>query len=537
MAKQVFHASKSSSFSAGIAAENERRGWTEETYIRKNLEPHNHYDWSRHDLNFEICDGKIIPLGSQEKSLYDRYQEKLAELDFKQYKAGASNQKNTYVDFILGGSAERMQELTYDEIKEWAMDSYNFCREKYGEGLIGFEVHLDESETNIHAHCNIIPIAIVNQRGNVSGYHEVDENGDPVRYTKGKHIGEIKNLSTSKYNALPEEKKRKYRKNERGKIKTVSFDQVFGSSLAERSRILSQLHDEYYEAVGRKWGLDRGDQSNGSHLSKKDYAIHQDFRKEKKRIKKDIEDAEKEKKKLETAIRNLKVEKAIKEKLLGILKQSSKDEAIKALRNQIERMEKHARGEEGRKLSALAGAVIPLEEEIKRLKDENADIYKLAQINVVEKVKHAAGLYVKGSNGHETPEDIGKAWKRKFNEVKNLQQQNDKLLEEKKSLIDSFLNLPIIKKLIEIIQKALNDYDYEFCGEDRTYISNMIKGDSYQEEKSIAEKLFDSIIDLLKMAGEHIRQTWLDVTRRSFVEIADDRWGGEEIEQSRSLRL
>lgn len=248
-------------------------------------------------------------------------------------------------------------------------------------------------------------------------------------------------------------------------------------------------------------------------------------------------DLEKERDKLQREVKNLKVVEAVKEKTLGVFGQSKKDEAIKTLRNQIERMEKHARGEEGRKLSALAGAVIPLEEEIKRLKDENAYVYKLAQINVVEKVKHAAGLYVNGSNGHETPEDIGKAWKRKFNEVKNLQQQNDKLLEEKKSLIDSFLNLPIIKKLIEIIQKALNDYDYEFCGEDRTYISNMIKGDSYQEEKSIAEKLFDSIIDLLKMAGEHIRQTWLDVTRRSFVEIADDRWGGEEIEQSRSLRL
>lgn len=283
MAKGVAHAGKGKSLSSGEAHENERRGWSEDSYRRKNRQPFNNYDWSRRGLNFEVVNGQVRPLGSQEVSLYQRYQNLIKELDFKEYKAGATNQQHTYVELILSGSTERMQKIAFGDqevdytrnpeqwrnwgvtrttgkgsIEEWALDTYKFVCNKYGEeNIIGFEVHLDETEP--HAHVNIVPTAIKKQRGNVSGYHKVDADGNPVVYTKGKHVGEIIKISESKYNALSDDKKQEYRKNERGSVRTISFASHFGDKTAERRQKGYELHDEFYLQVGKKWGFDRGD--------------------------------------------------------------------------------------------------------------------------------------------------------------------------------------------------------------------------------------------------------------------------------------
>lgn len=295
MAKNVAHAGKGKSLSSGEANENERRGWSEKSYRRKNENRFNNYDWSRRNLNFEIKDGKIIPLGSQEKSLYRRYHNLLKNLDFSQYKDGATNQRHTYVELIMSGSTERMQKIAFGDqkvdyernpeqwknwdvkrttgegsIEEWAMDVYNFLCKKYGkENIIGFEVHLDETEPHIHV--NIVPTAIKQVAGRGGGYHKIVMNDDgtpkldddgntiPARYEKGLHIGEIIKLSESKYEALSDEKKKIYRPNVRGTIRTVSFAEYFGSKKAERSALMSKLHDDYFEEVGKKWGFERGD--------------------------------------------------------------------------------------------------------------------------------------------------------------------------------------------------------------------------------------------------------------------------------------
>lgn len=280
MAKGVAHAGKGKSLSAGNAIENERLEWDEDSYRLKNENPINNYDWSRHALNFEVINGEIKPLGSQEVHLYDRYQNVLKNIDFKEYKAGASNQQNAYVELILSGSTELMQQLAFGSqevnyernpstwhnwnvtrekaIEQWAVDSYNFACKMYGkENVIGFEVHLDETEP--HAHVNIVPVAMMKQRGNVGGYVKIDADGNDVRYTKGKHVGELVKLSQGKYDALPEEKKRQYRPAVRGMVRTISFATFFGSTKKERSEKMSELHDKYYEHVGSKWGLERGD--------------------------------------------------------------------------------------------------------------------------------------------------------------------------------------------------------------------------------------------------------------------------------------
>ena len=123
---QSLNISASATFSTAQGRENERREWTKETYLAKNKEPGNRYDWSRKHLNFEIMRGDrigmkngkpvfsrptIIPLGTQTLSLKERYEQRLKELNFKPWKNDAPNQPNTCVDFVLSGDHERMTEM------------------------------------------------------------------------------------------------------------------------------------------------------------------------------------------------------------------------------------------------------------------------------------------------------------------------------------------------------------------------------------------------------------------------------------------
>ena len=82
----------------------------------------------------------------------------------------------TVVNFIFGGSRERMTELAFGDqkvnlthgadnshltrckdIEEWAKDVYRFVADKYGEeNIVAFILHLDE--TNPHVHCTLLPI-------------------------------------------------------------------------------------------------------------------------------------------------------------------------------------------------------------------------------------------------------------------------------------------------------------------------------------------------------------------------------------------
>ena len=50
----------SSSFDTNRANEAERRGWGQDSYDRKNLEPVNYYDFTRKKLNFEIKRGEPL---------------------------------------------------------------------------------------------------------------------------------------------------------------------------------------------------------------------------------------------------------------------------------------------------------------------------------------------------------------------------------------------------------------------------------------------------------------------------------------------
>lgn len=266
--KQAMHVEAGKSFGTAEANENERH-WNDDKIDRKNQDSTNHYDKTRMKLNFEIGpDGKVHPLGYQEKSLEVRLQERLTELGWKPFKPDSKIQPNCCAKFIFGGNHDRTLEMAFEtqtvnlekgadnshlqrcpEIEQWAKDVYDWCAKRYGqENIIGFQVHLDESSPHIHA--LIVPVG--------------------QRAKSGREC--------------------------------VMWSAKFGKTRYEYGQILREMHTSLYDEVGSKYGLERGDSIEGrnvSHLSKRDYI---------RKLSKDAKQAEKAVKGLQTMIRKLERE-------------------------------------------------------------------------------------------------------------------------------------------------------------------------------------------------------------------------------------
>lgn len=263
--KQAMHVEAGKSFGTAEANENERR-WNEDKIGRKNQDPTNHYDKTRMKLNFEIgSDGKIHPLGYQEKPLEVRLQERLDGLGWKPFKPNSKIQPNCCAKFVFGGNHDRTLEMAFgnqsvnlekgadnshlyrcEEIENWAKDVYGWCAKRYGrENIVGFQVHLDESSPHIHA--LIVPVGIRPKSGR----------------------------------------------------ECVMWSAKFGKDRYEYGRILKDMHTSLYEEVGSKYGLERGDSIDGrnvQHLNKRDYI---------RKLTKEAKQAEKAVKGLQSMMRNL----------------------------------------------------------------------------------------------------------------------------------------------------------------------------------------------------------------------------------------
>ena len=263
------------SFSAQVGNEAERRGWNENVYRLKNAdkEKNNHYNFSRKNLNFEIVkDGKIVPLGSNPIPLHERIQMRLDELGFKPYMDArhpdqvSKNSPNCTVGMIFSGDHDVLYNLTFGNqridtanpdadhshivlqqgIYKWAKDTYDFACRKWGEeNIISFAVHCDE--TSIHAHVQTIPVEKVKKRGRIGSKYVNKNNPDIV-------------LSTKEWRALPKEERNNYTKQTASKdvVERVSYAKVWGETRKAKSEYLSQLHTDYHNEVGCKYGLARG---------------------------------------------------------------------------------------------------------------------------------------------------------------------------------------------------------------------------------------------------------------------------------------
>ena len=263
------------SFSSQVGNEAERRGWDEKRYQLKNadIDKNNHYNYSRKRLNFEIVKGgKIILLGSQSVPLHERLQHRLDELGFKPYMDAkrpdqvSRNSPNCTVGIIFSGDHDVLNRLAFGEQKlntsdpnadhskvvlqkgiyDWALDTYRFACEKWGEeNVIGFDVHCDE--TSIHAHVQTVPVEQVKKRGRIGSKYIHKDNPEKV-------------LSTKEWRALPKEERDNFTKSEvaKGVVERVSYAKVWGERAKDKSQYLSQLHTDYYNKVGHKYGLARG---------------------------------------------------------------------------------------------------------------------------------------------------------------------------------------------------------------------------------------------------------------------------------------
>lgn len=292
--KQAMHVEAGKSFGTAEANENERR-WNDDKIDSKNQDPTNHYDKTRMKLNFEIGpDGKVHPLGYQEKSLEIRLRERLTELGWKPFKPDSKIQPNCCAKFIFGGNHDRTLEMAFGtqtvnldkgadnshlqrcpEIEQWAKDVYDWCAKRYGqENIIGFQVHLDESSPHIHA--LIVPVGQRSKSGR----------------------------------------------------ECVMWSAKFGKTRYEYGQILREMHTSLYDEVGSKYGLERGDSIEGrnvSHLSKRDYI---------RKLSKDAKQAEKAVKGLQTMIRKLE-----REMLAGRNRLKEIDEALASGKITLDRYE------------------------------------------------------------------------------------------------------------------------------------------------------------------------------------------------------
>ena len=228
------------SFSSQVGNEAERRGWDEKRYQLKNadIDKNNHYNYSRKRLNFEIVKGgKIVPLGSQSVPLHERLQHRLEELGFKPYMDAkrpdqvSRNSPNCTVGIIFSGDHDVLNRLAFGEQKlntsdpkadhskvvlqkgiyDWALDTYRFACEKWGEeNVIGFDVHCDE--TSIHAHVQTVPVEQVRKRGRIGSRYIHKDNPEKV-------------ISTKEWRALPKEGRDNYTKSEAAKdvVERVSY--------------------------------------------------------------------------------------------------------------------------------------------------------------------------------------------------------------------------------------------------------------------------------------------------------------------------
>ena len=173
-AKQVIDMHVSKGITTAQSNEHQRR-WTEKGW--ESAVSKGNYDPTREKLNFEIVKGGLIQPVNKQRSIPERMAAILQERGIKDPNEGLEEPKyRTVVNFIFGGSRERMRELAFGnqevnfdkgsdnsgvtrkaEIEEWAKDVYSFVCKKYSEqNIAAFIVHLDEQ--NPHIHCTLLPI-------------------------------------------------------------------------------------------------------------------------------------------------------------------------------------------------------------------------------------------------------------------------------------------------------------------------------------------------------------------------------------------
>lgn len=228
----------SSGVSLGESME-EQRNWSDKKWAEKEKDSIANYDRSRTKLNFEIGKGGVVKEVDSSISIDARMRQNLEDRNIKipVSKPGSMRPRRVIAQIIFGGSRDDMHRLAFgmqavdlsksgenshierrEGIERWAKDTYDFVCRKFGEeNIVGFYVHLDE--TNPHIHCSVIPV----------------------------------------------------------KDNKVNWKGVFGEgTVYEVKKKFAQLHTDYANEVGAKYGLERGcsmEETKARHISTEEYRL------------------------------------------------------------------------------------------------------------------------------------------------------------------------------------------------------------------------------------------------------------------------
>ena len=317
------------------------------------------YDPSREHLNFEVGKGGVVTEVNKFKTINQRIQENLDSRGIvnpnkKYIDQGLDPKYRTVVNFILGGNREVMRNLAFGnqkvdwehgadnsdlkrmpEIEAWAKDAYAFMCKKYGEqNIAAFVVHLDEA--NPHVHCTVLPLTEKNR---------------------------------------------------------FSFIKTFMGGVDSRdalSKYMENLHTEYAEEVGLKYGMERGDSI------KETGAVHRTTEEYRRKLWKDAQEKEEE---VRENIKTIEQQNSTITNQRGIIASLSREikhsaARLKALATMIKNLETHKADleQEIKKFNRdLAAGKISKEEADRKLSQINADIKKTEEkiLDKTEKLKIA----------------------------------------------------------------------------------------------------------------------------------------------------
>lgn len=317
------------------------------------------YAPSREHLNFEVGKGGVVTEVNKFKTINQRIQENLDSRGIvnpnkKYIGQGLDPKYRTVANFILGGNREVMRNLAFGnqevdwehgadnsdlkrmpEIEAWAKDAYAFMCKKYGEkNIAAFVVHLDEA--NPHVHCTVLPLTEKNR---------------------------------------------------------FSFIKTFMGGVDSRdalSKYMENLHTEYADEVGLKYGMERGDSI------KKTGAVHRTTEEYRRKLWKDAQEKEEE---VRENIKTIEQQNSTITNQRGIIASLSREikhsaARLKALATMIKNLETHKADLELeiKKFNRdLAAGKISKEEADRKLSKINAEIKKTEEkiIDKADKLKVA----------------------------------------------------------------------------------------------------------------------------------------------------
>lgn len=413
------------------------------------------YDPSREHLNFEIGKGGVVTEVNKSKTINQRIKENLDSRGIvnpnkKLIDQGLDPKYRTVANFILGGNREVMRNLAFGnqkvdweygadntslkrmpEIEAWAKDAYAFMCKKYGEqNVAAFVVHLDEA--NPHVHCTVLPLTEKNK---------------------------------------------------------FSFVKTFMNGINTRealSEYMDNLHTEYAEEVGLKYGMERGDST------KETGAVHRTTEEYRRQLWKE---AEKKREEIKNNTSTIESQKSTIETLSREIKRSTI--RLKAIQTMIQNLEtsKHDLELEIEKLNKDL-----VQGKISKEMPDNSLALIQAKINAIDKK-----ILDKNEKLEEAQKKFDDA-QEKLNEYQNRMAEKQQSLasldekraaaEEKYSTVKSKFNeiAPSVNKSVMSQMAELGFHLSSIDMETRLKKYNALKGSLPAEQRNILDDLFEGSV-------------------------------------------